>query len=144
MLTVTIDRALLELPPLVLTGSRETTTSGLWIAAGGYQKPTFEPRRTYAPDSAWVPGKALLAVMLDQGVLPLVIRAQGADDDDLDARKQLLEQALGQFVFTVTVDLDGVVDAWAGDYSVPSWSLPTAADRVDHRARATVSIPVNP
>lgn len=144
MLTITIGRDTLELAPLVITGSRTTTPSGLWIPEDGYEPPKFEPRRSYAPDSDWQPGRALLSAVLDQGVLPLVVCAHRDDETDLAALCDELDAAVHQFVFPIEVEEDDISRSWSADYSHPAWVRRTPQMRLDHRARCGLPIPVNP
>lgn len=142
--TLTIDRASLTLPSLVATGSRDTTTSGFWIPEEGVGEPEFEPRYSYAPDSVWIPGRSLLAVVLEQGTLPLRINAKADTAVALAAKRRELEAALSQFVYPVTLDIDGATQTWSADFAWPKWASQHAADRDSFIARATVIIPVNP
>lgn len=142
--TLSIDRTILALPPLVIYGSRAAAVSGFWLPQGGLQLPRFEPRRHYAPDSKYAAGKMLLAVVLDQADLPLIIRTVGTSVANLVTKQAELEQALTQFEFPLTLNIDGASATWSGEYSWPQWVAPDAAMRADLTARATVDIPINP
>lgn len=142
--TFTIDRDSLSLPPLVITGARASTPSGMWFPEGGIQWPGFTPRYTYAPDSAYVAGRQLLAAVLDQANLPAVVRVAGDSVAQLVARKAELEQAVSQFLYEVTLDIDGATQTWSADYTWPQWAPPTASSRLDLTDRAVLTFPLNP
>lgn len=144
MLTITIDRTALSLANLVITGARATTTSGFWIPAGGFEPPSFTPRRLYAPDSAYVAGRQLLAAVLDQGNLPLTIRSKATDAAALNTQRTVLEQALSQFYFPITITLDGAAKTYGADMSWPQWAPREPWMSSDFTDRASVVIPVNP
>lgn len=143
-LTITIGRDSLAKPGLVITGARAASPSGLWVPQGGYQEPTFEPRLTYAPDSAYVGGSQLLAAVLGQGTLPLAVRAARATEAAVATLKVELEEALAQFTYPVTVELDGVTQTWEADYTWPAWAPREPWMRAQHGERATLAIPVAP
>lgn len=142
--TLTIDRTGQGLPPLIITGSRDTTPSGLWLPVDGLREPSFQPRYRYAPDTDIVDGRTLLSVVRDQSTLPLTVRARGADAASLAALRQEFTHALAQFMFDITLDRDGVSTVFEAVYSVPEWDPLEPWMRVTHQARATVVIPVNP
>jgi hypothetical protein len=144
MLTITIGRDSLDLEPLVITGSRDTTPSGIWVPESGIeQMPGLEPLRTYAPASAYVRRK-LLAVVLNGNDLVATFRVQGTDADPLTSRRAELEQAVAQFVFPITLSIDGIGFTGEGEASWPAWSARTPDDRAANRDRCRLAIPVNP
>lgn len=143
MLTITLDRASLDLDPLIITGSRATTPSGIWVPEGGLQQlPSPEPRRTYPPESAYVSRRRALAVVLDGTDLIFVARLQGTDEDPLTARHAELEAAVSQYFYPVTVDVDGVAMSGEGECTWPTWTVRTSHDRLYDRDRCQVVIPV--
>jgi hypothetical protein len=144
VLTITIGRDALELDPLVITGSRDTTPSGIWVPESGIeQMPNIEPLRTYAPTSAYVRRK-LLAVVSNGTDFIASYRLQGTDEDPLSERRTELQQAVAQFEFPLTVDIDGITVAGTGESSSPAWSARTPHDRAYDRDRCRLVIPVNP
>lgn len=143
MLTITLGRASLGLEPLIITGSRETTTSGMWIPEGGLQLQAYDMRRTYAPTSAYVRRK-LLAAILDGADLSLTVRMQGSATDSLSVRRTTLEQAVSQFLYPITVDIDGNALVGEAECSWPALLTPTPSDRLLNRGRCQLLIPVNP
>jgi hypothetical protein len=142
--TLSIHRDSLSLPALAITGSRATTTSGMWIPDGGIAWPAFEPRYRYAPDSAYEPGRTLLAVVLEQALLPAVIRVTGDDATELAARRAELEAAVSQFSFQLDLDIDGQSGSWQADFTWPTWAPPTPSTRLDLTERASLTFPINP
>lgn len=142
--TITIGRDTLTLGPLIITGARATTPSGFWLPADGLRLPQFEERRDHAPDSAFKGGKMLLAVVLEQSNLPLIIRAAGSSVADLATKQAELEQALTQFMFPLTLDIDGAARTWEAEFAWPNLQTPDAAMRQDLTARFVVDIPINP
>lgn len=144
MLTITIDRTGLALDPLIIGDSPDGSGVGLWIPAGGYVSPDFTARLTYAPDSAYVAGRALLAATLEAATLPLVIIVEGSSQADMAARKAELAAALFQFSYTVTVDLDGNSETWSADPTYPQWGEISHAWASRFMGRAVVTIPINP
>jgi hypothetical protein len=142
--TLTIHRDSLSLTPLAITGSRATTTSGMWIPDGGVTWPAFAPRYRYAPDSAYEPGRTLLAVVLEQALLPAVIRVTGDDVAELVARRLELEEAVSQFSFQLDLNIDGQSGSWQADFTWPTWAPPTPSTRLDLTERASLTFPINP
>jgi hypothetical protein len=143
MLTITIGRDSLDLPPLVATGSRDTTSSGIWVPEGGVeQMPGAEPLRTYAPTSAYVPRK-LLAVVFNGTEFVATFRLQGTVEDPLADRRAELEAAVSQFVFPLEVSIDGIGFTGEGEASWPTWSARSSDDRAYDRDRCRLVIPVS-
>lgn len=143
-LTISVDRSSLSLGPLVITGARATAAAGLWVPAGGYVRPTFAARYAYAPDSAFVPGRQMLAATLTDGTWPLRIRAAAASDVALAALRAAVEAAFGQFSYPATVTLDGVAETWVCSYSRPEWPESRQWRRLGHEEILEVTVPVKP
>lgn len=141
MTTLTISRSGLSLPDLVITGSCPTP-NGYWLGQET-SRPAFEPRYDYAPDSAWVGGKQLLGVVKEQGVLETTIFARATDATELESMKLALEEALFQFIYTLTFN-DGAARSYFADPSIPQWGEIVPVHDKLHVARGSVSIPVNP
>jgi hypothetical protein len=72
---LTIDRSGLSEADLVI--ATDPFAGGFHLPEDGLPRPGFTIRRTYAPDSAWVGGRQLLAAVADAGSLPLVFYAHG-------------------------------------------------------------------
>lgn len=140
MLSVTISRALLSLPDLAI--GADPHAGAFFLADEGNEEPTFSVRRTYAPESAFVPGRVLLAAVRDSGSMPLRIYAQGESTAGVRAAMDELEDALEQFTYNLTLTVDGVSRTWVADPELPDWGeldsgLVTAYKRV-----ATVAVPL--
>jgi hypothetical protein len=150
--TISIDRTGLSLLALVINGSKAAALAGAgyWLpeaenGTAGLAVPSFQPRRIYAPDSQWVPGRRLLGSVLDQGALTIAVHVEAPDVSTLAARKSALETALWQFSYTVTVVVDGLtLGAYNAEPALLQWAAPSSWDRADNRARAVLQIPVNP
>ena len=109
--TVTIDRSGLSLADLVI-GSEGF--SPYVIAAGGLGRIGRTPRDATATASPFIHGQLRTASVLEESSLPLTVRVTGTSAADLDAKVTALEDALNQFVYTVTVAVNGVAKAWTG------------------------------
>lgn len=123
--------------------NEDCTESGLWIG-NGTVRPDFQPRRTHAPDSPSVSGKMLLQVVQEQSELQIPLLARGADNAEIQARVDELEDVLWQFVFSTTLHEDGVNWVWSSEPAVPVWGPITGIGRLAKVRVGAVSIPVNP
>lgn len=112
--------------------------------------PAWTYRNTTAPPSAWVPGNVLLAATRESAVLTLTVAALAADTDALADQKALLEAALGQYPYTVQIDVTDpggspVTDGpWDAQPTLPQWGAMTPDQSGMFVAEGTVTIPVNP
>lgn len=141
-LTLTIGRASLSLPDLVITNNPFGAT--FWLPEEGLEEPTVDWRLTYYPDAPDIAGKALRAAVLEHTAIPAAIYTQASDAATLQANKRELLNALGQFSYSVTLDLDGAADTYDADPCGPRWG-PVDSGMVRSRiARAEVLIPVYP
>jgi hypothetical protein len=141
MISVTITRAALSLPDLVIG---EHPTDDLWVPEDGVGAVGWDYRRTYAQDSAYVAGKALLAAIPEASTLPLIIYATGASSAAVEVNKALLNAALGQWAYTITTTVDGVATAYNAEPCIPTWGALDSGMVRARLARASVSVPVNP
>ena len=143
MISLTIDRTSLSLPPLVITNNPFGTT--LHLPEDGLVWPAFGTRRTYAPDSAYVPGKALLAAVRDATEIPVTIYAHGDSGAATDAAKAELEDALAQWSYDLTLTVDSVAHVYRAEIvlGVPWGPVDSGMVRA-HLASASFSIPLNP
>lgn len=145
ILSLSLDRTSLSLSPLLIYPNR--AQGPFWIsgAAGDeVDEPDFVYRYNYAPDSAYVAGKVLLAAVLDQATLPAVVRVLGTSATDLATKKAELRAALGQFSYSITLSLNGVASTFSADCSTPAWGAVQRWMQVGFTARAVLTIPVNP
>lgn len=142
--TITIDRTALGLGLLAMTGAPAATGDALWIPEDGVGEVQWGLRRTYAPDSAWTPGRHLLGAVREAAALPLVVYARGATPAGLNAQKAVVEAALGQWDYTLVVTVDGVSVTYRCEPSIPNWGGTLAPMHAAGIARGTVTIPVNP
>lgn len=143
MIELSIDRATLSLAPLVIT---ENPFGTKWhIPEDGITWPSFDTRRTYAPDSAYASGRTLLAAVLGEGDLPLTIYAHGDTTTELEASKAELAAAVAQWSYDLTLTVDGAVRTYSAELvlDLPWGSIDSGMVRA-HMARTSFSIPLNP
>lgn len=140
--SVTFDRASLSAADLVITDS--PTAGAFHLPEGGLARPGRAIRRQYAPDSAWVGGRQLLAAVEDAGTLPLTIYAHGSSAAALEAAIAELEAASSQFAYDVTITIDGQSRTWAADPELPQWGPVDSGLVRAHIAIASLVIPINP
>jgi hypothetical protein len=107
--TVVIDRTALSLSPLTIDTDGFSTYA---VDARGLGRVGKTPRETFATDSPYINGRTRTSVVLEESALPLGIRVQASSSSALNTAVTALEDALWQFVYTVTVTLDGVVKVW--------------------------------
>jgi hypothetical protein len=117
-MSLTIDRAGLSLPDLVITNDG-FVSDGLWIA--DFSEALFEFRYGYAPPHPHIKGNQLLWAVLDQGGQPATVYARGTSSADLAAKKAIVEQAVSQFNYDLTVTVDGVAATFSTDPTWPQW-----------------------
>lgn len=142
MIELSIDRASLSLPPLVITGN--PFAGSLHLPEDGATWPAFDTRRTYAPDSAYVGGRTLLAAVREAAEIPLTIYAHATTGALLAAAKAELEAAIAQWSYTLTLTVDSVAHVYAAEVvlGVP-WGQIDSGMVAAHLARASFSIPLN-
>lgn len=142
-LTISIDRASLELPPLVLYG--HGTAPGL--AVEGYTEPALRPRVAYAADSDWVDGSMPLSMSWQESLLGFSAFPDGAESEQ-QARLWVAElvQALGRLRYIVTVTVnDAPAETWTcAPGTVTPTGARTLANMRDHDQVWEVSIPCQP
>ena len=140
ILSVTLSRESLSLADLVITND---PTADITLLEEGFARPGFTMRRTYAPDSAWVGGRQLLAAVVDASTLPLVFNINGSSAANAEALIDEVEAAVTQFAYDVTLSIDGQAHTWLADPELPSWTADSGMVRA-HMVRGSVVIPVNP
>jgi hypothetical protein len=141
--SLTLTRSALAVPlaDLVISGDH---TQSLWLDESGFGRPQFTFRKGHAPESDIFPGQSLLTAVKDQAAIPCGIYARGASAAALDTAMTELETALAQFVFTVTLTVDGVAKSFEAECTAPAWGALDSGEVEAHLARASVVIPVNP
>lgn len=142
MISLSIDRTSLSLAPLVIA---QDFSDGLYLPEDGAVWPSFETRRTYAPDSAYEGGRALLAAVQGAAELPLTVYAKGASGGALATSKAELEDALAQWSYDLTLTVDSVAHVYRAEVvlGVP-WGPIDSGMVAAHMARTSFSIPLNP
>lgn len=143
-LTVTLDRGPDDDALVIRQTPPPSGQAGLWVPSDGVQRPTRGVRRTYAPDSAYFPGRVLLAAVEDASTLPLVIYAGADTSAALEALIDELEAATTQFAYDLTLSIDGQDRTWLADPELPQWGEVDPGMVAAHMARASIVIPLNP
>lgn len=141
MFSLTIGRAGLSLADLTIGND---PTSGFWLPEEGLEEPDQSWRLSYMPDHPDVHGKQLLSAVLEHSAIPAVIYTKAATSADLATNKATLATALGQFSYTVTLNLDGATYAYSADPCGPRWGAVDSGMVRAKIARASVVIPVYP
>lgn len=142
-LSVTIDRTSLSLSPLVITDF-PTPDLPWWLPEDGVAEPAWAYRTTEAPESAFMPGAQPLAAVLDASSLPLNIYAQAVPTATLPTVKAILELAVSQFRYAITVTVDGDAKTYAAYPSFPQWGQVDSGMVAAKIARCSITIPINP
>lgn len=107
--TVSIDRTSLSLSPLVI----DTEGFGVYLVdVGGLGRVGIAPRETFATPSPWVHGQLRTAVVKEESSLILTVRVQAGSTADVHDAVHTLEAALFQFIYEVTVTVDGQAQSW--------------------------------
>jgi hypothetical protein len=107
--SVSIDRSSLGLSALVI----DTEGFGTYyVDKVGLGRVGRLPRETLATPSPFVHGQFRTAVVWEESSLPLTVRVQASSSAALDTAVIALEDALSQFIYPVTVTVDGVAKVW--------------------------------
>lgn len=141
--SVSIDRTSLSLSALVIDTDGFDT---YYVDAAGLGRVGRTWRETTATSSPFVHGVLVTGSVLDDAVLPLVVRVQAASSSALDTAVTALEDALAQFSYPVTVVVDGVTKVWtARPATIQSTDALIDFARVtNHFEDLSISIPVYP
>lgn len=142
-LLITIGRTSLGKVPLVLSGVDDANPIGIT----DYTEPAEVPRVAYAPDSNYVHGSMPLSVALQQTIVGFAVCTTAAATESASrALIAELREAVRQFSFTVTVEVDDApAETWtchAG--SVTPVGSRTTANLRDHDPEWSVTIPAQP
>ena len=141
-LTVTIDRTSLSLPPLVLSGTRDSNA----LAIVSYQAPSTLARVGYMPDSADTHGSEAISFAYQQAILGFDwVRDGGSTETQVQASRNEVAAALAQFSYSVTTQISGApAEAWTADPGSQVPSARTYADLMNRNPVYAVTIPVYP
>lgn len=138
--SATISRDGLSLPDLVADGR-----SGTYSVRSGFALPAGVWRRSYAT-SPYVHGRLLTGAVLEQTEIPLPIRVDANTAAVLAQRVKALINAISQFTYTLTLDLDGEVTSWTcepADYT-PGGDTYFKGHYAGYRQHVGLTIPVYP
>lgn len=117
---------------------------GLWLPEDGVAQIVRDLRRTYAPDSAYVPGKTLLAAVSEATSVTLTIYARADTSAALQALRESVEAAASQWSYALTITVDGVATVYNAEISLPAWSAFDSGMVRAHIDFCRLVIPVNP
>lgn len=107
--SVTIDRSSLSAADLVV----DTEGFGVYtVDAGGLGRVGITWRNTFASASPFVHGQLRTTAVKEESTLPLLIRVGAGTTGDLRDAVHTLEAALSQFVYQITLTVDGVARAF--------------------------------
>lgn len=143
MSSVTIDRSSLSLADLVIDEAMDGTY--VLLLGSRLRRPGTIWRKSAMPDSNDVHGTEFLTAVKEQADIPLKVMVQADTSAALDTAIDELDDALSQFTYPVTVDLDGVEKVW--DASPAPWSpddLEEYQAVLQHFDVLTVTLPVYP
>lgn len=140
--SLTIARDALSLDDLVITN--DPYAGNFHLPEDGLERPGFTMRRTYAPDSAYFPGRVLLAAVADASTMPVSIYAHADDSAGLATAMAELEAATSQFAYDLTLSIDGQARTWLADPELPQWGAVDSGMVRAFMARASIVIPLNP
>lgn len=141
--TLSIDRSSLSLSPLVIHGAK--AEGPMWFRPGDLAAPDWAVRSSYAPDSDWVAGRQLLNSVMDQAALVLLVNiGPAADAATLGGYRSALEAAVGQFIYGVTLTIDGVAQVWSAERTAVQYGDLSSRVSPLFTDYAALTIPVNP
>lgn len=139
MIGLTLGRDALSLADLVIDG--DPFAGDYHLPEDGLAWPDLSLRKIYTSESATAP-RQLLGYVPEPGVIPAVVYVHGDTTSDVFAAMAVLEAALTQWSYDVTITLDGSSRAYVGEPVLPTWG-PIDAGMVRARmSRCTVQIPV--
>lgn len=140
-LSLTIDRTSISLSALVIS---TTPAAGMWLPEQGLVRPDMDYRRTYAPDSSYVPGRTILAAVLEASTLPATVYFRAATTSALVTLENTLTAALAQWAYTVTLTIDSSAWSWTGEPTRPAFGAVDSGMARSFMSRAVLTIPINP
>lgn len=141
MISLTITREALTLDPLVLS---DDPAGDFVLSEDGLGEPDVVWEYGYAPKSGDMHGRVLLAATKDMSTLPFVVTAQSTTTGGLYVLKRRLANALEQWAYTITLDVDGEIQTFTCDPTSPRWGDLDSGMVRAFKARASVVVPVYP
>lgn len=139
--------------PVEVTITREGDTDLVLSCDTGYNiarngvGPGPASWRRITVQSPFVSGRTLVHAVRDVGNIDLRLRAVATSAVELHQKINDLLQAVSQFSYTITVEIDGVVYSWEAEPA--DWSVGEGGSWQDLHLRSntqdiSLSIPVNP
>lgn len=107
---------------------------------------TLEWNRQYA-SSPYVHGEVLVNAVKSQGNLPLSVRCLGSTQSSREANVAALCRALEQFIYNLTVTVEGVTYTWQcdpADYSLDDKGEISKFHRLAKQTVVTAQVPRHP
>lgn len=142
ILSLTIGRASLSLADLVITN--DPTAGDFWLPEDPFDEPEENYRLRYMPDSDDVHGKELVAAVLEHTSIPATVYTKAASAAALAANKATLRAALGQFSYSVAMNLDGATRTFSADPCGARWGTVDSGMLSGRIAKASFVIPIYP
>ena len=139
---VSIDRDSLSLTPLVI-GTTYSLTTGMWLPPEGLSRPGKQWARNYATSRDF-DGAVQTDARLEQTAIALSIYLAGVSTAEVEQRFEILENALSQFTFDLTVTVDDQTRIWSADCADVTPADYTFGMVQDYLQLVAVSIPVHP
>ena len=118
-----------------------TPGPGLWLSS--VTRPAKVWRRIRA-SSPLTHGSTQTHAVLEDAQIDVVLYAEAANAAALEALRVQVEDAFGQFVFTMAVTEDGVVKTYTCDCADITWNAHDEGMATRLLAQATLNIPVFP
>lgn len=142
--SLTINRVASGLAITNLVIGTTFASGSLYLPEDGLTRPDMDYRRGYAPDSSYVPGRTLLAAVLEASTLPVTIYARAASTSALRTLEATLTAALAQWAYDVTLTVDGQSETWTGEPTRPAFGPVDSGMVRAFISRAALTIPINP
>lgn len=140
-LSLSITRLSVPVPTTPLVIGNDPSGS-LWLETIG--RPAFTFRKGYAPESRHTPGRVLLSAVMDQADIPCHVYARAASTAALEVIQAEVEEAVAQFLYDVTLTVDGAAKTFQAECTTPLWTEIDPGEVGAHLAHASLVIPVNP
>lgn len=139
MISVTVDRATLALPNLVIGVDAST---GIWLPEDALTEPGRVWRRTRA-SSPWMDRSVQTRATLEDGDVRLTVYVQGATTAARKTKQAEVNAAFGQFVYDLTVTEDGQATVYKVGCADVTWNDFDSGMTRAFIARATIVAPLD-
>lgn len=140
MLSVTVDRTSLALGALTIA---DDPSAGLWLPEDGLTRPARSWARTTV-SSPFLHGSVQTRAFLEHTQLNLSVYARAASTAALVALMDEVDAAFSQFVYDVTLTVDGSAKSYLCDCADVAWGDVDSGMAKAFMARATLTVPCYP